>query len=138
MSVLLLTAVLVLIALILVLIVVLVVVLVLASVLAVILVVLILILVLVHVGFLQLSFYGIAARIAFPNCQDLSLGRNRRLASKPLMIATVIPPALAFKPPINMPRNPFSSTASRTPLARMLPNPVKGTLAPAPANSTKG
>ena len=53
-------------------------------------------------------------------------------------MAAVMPPAVAFRPPVKMPRKPCSSTASRTPLASVLPKPVSGTAAPAPANSAKG
>ncbi len=53
-------------------------------------------------------------------------------------IAAVIPPALALKPPVSAPNHPFCATASRTPLARVAPNPVSGTVAPAPANSISG
>ena len=57
---------------------------------------------------------------------------------KPKVTAAVIPPAEAAMPPVKAPSNPFSTTAACTPLAREYPNPVKGTVAPAPANSTSG
>ena len=56
-----------------------------------------------------------------------------RLTIRPETIATVMPPAVAFRPPVRTPRKPFSATASRTPLARVLPKPSSGTDAPAPA-----
>ena len=46
--------------------------------------------------------------------------------------------AVAESPPVNAPRKPLSATAARTPLARLCPNPERGTVAPAPANSTRG
>ena len=73
-----------------------------------------------------------------PKIQDLSFGLKIRLASNPAKMAAAIPPAEDLSPPVNIPKNPFSYTASLTPLARRLPNPVSGTLAPAPANSVKG
>ena len=42
------------------------------------------------------------------------------------------------KPPVKAPRAPFSATASRTPRARILPKPVSGTVAPAPAHFASG
>ena len=60
-----------------------------------------------------------AATIACPIFQALSFGLNKKLASKPAVMAAVIPPAVAFKPPMKMPRNPSSCTASFTPLAML-------------------
>ena len=45
-------------------------------------------------------------------------------------------PAAAAVPPVNAPTSPFSWTFFIAPLARRLPKPVKGTVAPAPAKST--
>ena len=42
----------------------------------------------------------------------------------------------AFIPPMKAPTNPYSFTASIAPLERLYPNPVRGTVAPAPAKST--
>ena len=50
--------------------------------------------------------------------------------------AEAIPAAAAVIPPVNTPRKPVSVTAFRIPFANRWPNPVRGTVAPAPANST--
>ena len=52
---------------------------------------------------------------------------------EPKTIAAAIPPEVAVNPPVKTPNRPFSSTAFSTPLANAYPNPVKGTVAPAPA-----
>ena len=86
------------------------------------LVVLILILVLiliVHFYILRLNNTALAATLAYPLFQDLSLALKIRLHSSPARIAAVIPPAEAFRPPVKMPRKPSSSTAFLTPLARL-------------------
>ena len=80
--------------------------------------ILILVLVLVVHDFYLLFFYGLAATVVCPNVQDLSLARKIRLTSRPAVIAAVIPPAVDFKPPVNMPIKPSWFTASLTPLAR--------------------
>jgi L-fucose isomerase len=49
-----------------------------------------------------------------------------------------IPADVAERPPERAPIKPYCSTASLTPLAKLYPNPVSGTVAPAPANSTIG
>ena len=94
----------------------------------VILIVLILILVLVVLIVLVLVIHGIssviflcgtAAIIDCPIYQDLSFALNRRLAKRPAVTAAVMPPAVAFRPPVNTPKKPSSATASRTPLARL-------------------
>lgn len=83
-------------------------------------VVLILILVLViHRNFLRICTCGCAAELAFPKFQALSLARKMRLAKSPLVMATAMPPAVAFKPPMKMPRNPFSLIASFTPFDKL-------------------
>ncbi len=70
-------------------------------------VVLVLILVLVvHDLFLQCLSYGLAATIACPDAQDLSLALKRKLAARPARMAAVIPPAEAFSPPVKIPRKP--------------------------------
>ena len=46
-------------------------------------------------------------------------------------------PAVAVVPPVKAPTSPFSWTFFIAPLASKLPKPVKGTVAPAPAKSTK-
>ncbi len=58
--------------------------------------------------------------------------------NSPKNIAADIPPAAPAIPPVNTPINPSVSTAFFTPSNRTLPNPVSGTVAPAPANSTSG
>lgn len=94
---------------------------VLISVLAlVLLVVLSLVLILIVHGFiLRLNDTALAATLAYPLFQDLSLALKIRLHSSPARIAAVIPPAEAFRPPVKMPRKPSSSTAFLTPLARL-------------------
>ena len=82
-------------------------------------------------------FCGDTAASVYPGCQDLSLGLNRILTSRPENTAAVMPPAEAFSPPVKIPGNPSVSTAFLTPSARRLPKPVNGTVAPAPANSAK-
>lgn len=47
----------------------------------------------------------------------LSFGLQSSPASHPKTIAAAIPPAVAVNPPVKMPQNPVSSTASRTPFA---------------------
>ena len=59
-------------------------------------------------------------------------------ASSPKKIAAQIPAAPAVKPPVNAPSTPRSATALRTPPASRFPNPVSGTLAPAPAQRANG
>ena len=49
-----------------------------------------------------------------------------------------IPPAEAVSPPVITPKNPFSSIAFFTPSVNSEPNPVSGTVAPAPAKSMIG
>lgn len=86
------------------------------------LVVLILILVLiliVHFYILRLNNTALAATLAYPLFQDLSLALKIRLQRSPARIAAVIPPAEALRPPVKIPRKPSLSTASFTPLARL-------------------
>lgn len=52
-------------------------------------------------------------------------------------IAAPIPPAVALSPPVSTPKNPKDFAPSIAPLARVEPNPIIGTLAPAFANSLK-
>ena len=49
-----------------------------------------------------------------------------------------MPPEAAVRPPVNMPMIPYSLVAIIAPLARLAPNPMIGTLAPAFANSLNG
>ena len=58
-------------------------------------------------------------------------------ARYPKNIAAAIPPAAFFIPPVNAPKNPADFTPSIAPFAKLYPNPVRGTVAPAPAKSTK-
>ena len=46
-------------------------------------------------------------------------------------------PETPVVPPVNAPTKPISWTFCTAPLASKFPNPVKGTVAPAPAKSTK-
>ena len=50
---------------------------------------------------------------------QLSFALNRKLTSSPPTTAAVMPPAVAFRPPVNTPKKPSSATASRTPFARL-------------------
>lgn len=81
--------------------------------------VLILVLIVIHGSSSKLFFRGYAAKLAFPAFQLLSLSLKIRLTTRPQVIAAAIPPAVAFSPPVKIPRNPSLSTASRTPLARL-------------------
>lgn len=79
--------------------------------------VLILVLVLViHSVFLRFIYCGHSAYLVYPNFQALSLALKRKLASKPAKMAAVIPPAVAFSPPVKIPRKPSCITADFTPL----------------------
>ena len=49
-----------------------------------------------------------------------------------------MPAAVAVSPPVKIPKAPCSSTAIFTPPAMAYQNPVKGVVAPAPANFTRG
>lgn len=84
--------------------------------LAVLILVLILI---VHFYILRLNNTALAATLAYPLFQDLSLALKIRLQRSPARIAAVIPPAEALRPPVKIPRKPSLSTASFTPLARL-------------------
>ena len=55
--------------------------------------------------------------VVCPEIYALSFGLNSRLISRPAVIAAAIPPAVAFRPPIKIPRKPSFSIASRTPFA---------------------
>jgi len=58
-------------------------------------------------------------------------------ARYPKNTAAAIPPADALTPPVKAPTSPFDCTPSIAPFAKLYPNPVRGTVAPAPAKSTK-
>lgn len=106
---------------------VLIVVLVLAAVLVVVLIlVLVVVLVLILVLVLVIHFYlppvfgaVLPLGIDYPKNQDLSFALKIKLTSSPAVIAAVIPPAVALIPPVNTPRKPSLSIASRTPFARL-------------------
>ncbi len=70
-------------------------------------------------SYFYLHISWVIPKVGCPKNQDLSLALKRILTMSPAMIATVIPPAVAFNPPVRMPRNPFSSTASVTPFAKV-------------------
>lgn len=55
----------------------------------------------------------------------------------PKNTAAAMPPAAAAVPPVKAPTKPFCWTFCIAPFASRFPNPVKGTVAPAPAKSTK-
>lgn len=84
------------------------------------LVVLILIAILLIHGYSsKISSCGLAAIIECPNFYALSLGLKIKLARRPAITATVIPPAQAFRPPVKIPRKPSASMASFTPFAKL-------------------
>ena len=117
--------------------VVLVIVLIAAAVLVVLILVLVLVLI-IHFDDPPECFCGDTAVSVCPVCQDLSLGLKIKLTRSPEKMAAVIPPADAFRPPMKIPGKPWLSTAFRTPSAKRFPKPVRGTVAPAPANSERG
>ena len=85
---------------------------------AVLVLVLILVLILlVHDKYLSLFLCGIAVVIVFTKYQDLSLSLKMMETIRPERIAAVIPPALAFSPPVRIPMTPSASMASRIPFA---------------------
>ena len=65
------------------------------------------------------------------------LGLEINDAIYPKNIAAAIPPADAVIPPVNAPIIPDSLTPFIAPFARLYPKPVNGTVAPAPAKSTR-
>lgn len=65
-------------------------------------------------------------------------GSKIKDARYPKISAAEIPTALALNPPMNIPMNPFSSTASFTPCQSVFPKPSSGTEAPDFANSLNG
>ena len=67
------------------------------------------------------------ADIVCPVYADLSFALKISATINPAIKAAVIPDADASSPPENIPINPFSSTASRTPFASKCPKPDKGT-----------
>ena len=91
--------------------------LVLILVLVVILVAVLVLILLVHDKYLSLFLCGIAVVIVFTKYQDLSLSLKMMETIRPERIAAVIPPALAFSPPVRIPMTPSASIASRTPFA---------------------
>ena len=68
----------------------------------------------------------------------MSPERVNRAAIRPNMIAAVIPPAALVSPPVSIPNAPSVFTASFMPSHITNPNPLIGTVAPAPANSVRG
>ena len=62
---------------------------------------------------------------------------HTRATRKPKKMAAVMPPAAAVEPPVRAPMRPLSATAFLTPLASRWPKPVRGTVAPAPPQSTR-
>lgn len=59
----------------------------------------------------------ISAQLVCPDPAYLSRDGKISAASRAKNTAAVIPPAVAFRPPVRTPRSPWVSTASRTPLA---------------------
>ena len=68
----------------------------------------------------------------------LSRGFATKAAKVPKKMAAAVPAAPAERPPVNTPKKPSSATALRTPSDRAQPKPVRGTVAPQPANSARG
>lgn len=100
--------------------VILVVILILATVLVVVLVVLVLISVLVvHICIPPVFPADEPLGIDCPKYQLLSFALKITLARRPAVIAAVMPPAVAFRPPLKTPIKPSLFTASRTPFARL-------------------
>ena len=82
----------------------------------VVILVLLLVVLLIHGNYLRKLWYsGYAAFLGCPVVKDLSLGLKIRLASRPAKMAVAMPPAQELRPPVKMPRKPFSAMASRTP-----------------------
>lgn len=72
----------------------------------------------IHDEFLRQSlFYGDAVMLGYPVSYDLSLALKIMLTMQPAVMAAVIPPAVAFSPPVSIPIHPSSVTALRTPFA---------------------
>ena len=72
------------------------------------------------------------------NIQLFCPGLKINATKYPKNTAPAIPPAADLTPPMKAPNTPLSCTANFTPLLKLYPNPVKGTVAPAPANLTRG
>ena len=75
-------------------------------VLVVILIAVLILVLVIHDSLPPLFYHGLAANIACPAFQDLSLALKIKLASRPARMAAVMPPAAAFSPPVKIPRNP--------------------------------
>ncbi len=73
----------------------------------------------IHNNYLLNSVRGKPLYLAYPRSQDLSFGLNSKEIIKPAKIAVQIPPAQAFSPPVKIPKNPCSFTASLTPFANV-------------------
>ena len=80
--------------------------------------ILVLVLIVTHKWLPPFVVCGCAATIACPKIQDLSFALKIKLTIRPATIAAVIPPAVAFSPPVSTPKKPSSEIASFTPLAR--------------------
>lgn len=88
-------------------------------VLLVVLVTVVLIVLIIHISFLRLFLCGNAARIVYPGIYDLSFALKIRPTKAPNTMAAVMPPAAAFRPPVNIPKNPSVAMVSFTPLAKV-------------------
>ena len=66
----------------------------------------------IHCLILQFCIYGMTAFVVYPTIYDLSLGLKIKLTTRPATMAAVMPPAVAFSPPVNTPSRPSSFTAS--------------------------
>ena len=64
-------------------------------------------------------FCGKAVKLVCAGFQALSFALKIRPTRSPAKMAMVMPPAVAFSPPVKIPRNPCRSMASFTPLARV-------------------
>lgn len=83
-----------------------------------ILIVVLVLVLIIHRKFLRLYHLGYP-KIVYPFTYDLSLALKIKLTNNPATIAAVIPPAVAFSPPVKIPITPSLDIASFTPLARL-------------------
>ena len=82
-------------------------------------IILILVLIVVHDYFLQSFNLRHSATVVCPKFYALSRALNMKLIRSPAVIAAVMPPAAAFKPPVSTPISPSCCTASFTPFDKV-------------------
>ncbi len=73
---------------------------------AVLLIVLVLVVLIIHL-WLPPNLLRCAAGLSCPHTHDLSFALKIRLISRAITTAAVMPPAVAFKPPVRMPIKPL-------------------------------